>query len=42
MITKTLEEIFDDQERTEYQNFKQILEDLNYYNDKKILGIAIN
>ena len=37
MITKTLEEKLDDEERTEEQKcevFKQILEVLNYYNDE--------
>ena len=35
VITKTLEEKLDDEKRTEEQKcgvFKQILEDLNYYN----------
>ena len=41
MITKTLEEKLDDEERTEAQKcevFKQILEDLNYYNDETNTG----
>ena len=41
MITKTLEEKLDDEERTEEQKcevFKQILEDLNYYNDDTTTG----
>ena len=41
MITKTLEEKLDDEERTEEQKcevFKQILEDLNYYNDETNTG----
>ena len=41
MITKTLEEKLDDEERVEEQKcevFKQILEDLNYYNDDENAG----
>ena len=45
VINKTLEEKLDDGGRTEEQNcgvFKQVLENLNYYNDETISGIAIN
>ena len=41
VITKTLEEKLDDEERTEEQKcevFKQILEDLNFYNDETNTG----
>ena len=41
MITKTLEKKLDDEERSEEQScevFKQILEDLNYYNDDTTTG----
>ena len=41
VITKTLEEKLDDEERTEEQKcevLKQILEDLNYYNDDTTTG----
>ena len=40
-MIKTSEEKLDDEERTEeqkYEVFKQILEDLNYYNDETITG----
>ena len=43
VITKTLEEKLDDEERTEEQKcevFKEILEDLNYYNDEAYTGIS--
>ena len=41
VITKTLEKKLDDEERSEEQScevFKQILEDLNYYNDDTTTG----
>ena len=41
VITKTLKEKLDDEERTEkqqYEVFKQLLEDLNYYNDDITTG----
>ena len=41
VINKTLEEKLDDEERTEEQKcevLKQILEDLNYYNDDTTTG----
>ena len=41
VITKTLEKNLDDEERTEEQKcevFKQILEDVNYYNDDATTG----
>ena len=38
VITKALEEKLEDEERTKCEVFKQILEDLNYYNDDTTTG----